>query len=212
MCTTLLFPMIQPEVHWLKLLGRWLLRTAPLPSKPLIVYERRAGNVLDSKLSLLPDGDSRYPQRPGAVATWKLVDRQEPRIAVFVTLDNLLRLASESKQVEIHKGLQRSQGLTHRFQASWVTKSTAGKFHFVVIEAFDVDLSNQYIDEAPREIIRHLVLEVFNMRPVEGLNWRDRIYHFPWLDTIQYFAPKKGCPEHPRYRRLCKRIQKVTFS
>jgi hypothetical protein len=201
-----------PETDWLKLLGRWLLKTAPKPPKSLLVYERRTGEILESKLSLLPDTDKRF-FRPGAVATWKLADRREPTVSLFVTLDNLLRLASESKQIEIQRGLQRSQGMTHRFQASWVVQSAAnGLFHFVVIEALDIDLSNQYIDEAPREIIRHLVLDVFNMRPVEGLPWRERIYHFPWLDTIQYFAPKKGCPEHPRYRRLCKRIQKVTFS
>lgn len=197
---------------WLQLFGRWLSQAATKPSKPLMVYERRSGEKeLETKLSLLPDADLRFPRRPGAVSTWLLVDRREPKIGVFITLDNLLALAAANPQIEIKKSLQRSQGLTHRVQVSWAI-SSPGRFSFIVIDCLDIDLANQYIDEAPREIIRLTALEAFNMRPVEGLPWRDRIYHFPWLDTIQYLAPKKGCPEHPRYRRLCKRIQKVTFS
>lgn len=201
-----------PEIQWLKLLGRWLLQVAPKPPKPLLIYERRTEELLESKLSLLADSDSRF-QRPGAVATWLLVDRQEPTVSLFVSLDNLLRLAAEAKEIEIKRGLERSQGLTHRFQASWVLRSSVGqKFHFIIIEAFDIDLANQYIDEAPREILRHLMLDIFNMRPVPGLKWKERIYNFPWIGTIEYFSSKKGCPTSPRYRRLCKRIQKVTFS
>jgi hypothetical protein len=205
--------MIQPEVQWLKIFGRWLMTLASAPKlpKPLIMYERRAGESLDAKLSLLPDSDSRFRQRPGAIATWSLITKEAPHAGVFFTLDNLIQLDQQTNQIEIKRGLQRSLGMTHRFQVSWVIKPKE-QFRFVIIDSFDIDLTHQYIDEAPREIMRHVALEAFNLRPVEGLHWRDRIYHFPWLDAIQYIAPKKGCPEQPRFRRLCKRIQKVTFS
>ncbi len=199
------------EVHWLNLLGRWLLQTVPKPPKPILIYERRSGKVLESKLSLLPDSDSRFPLRPGAVATWNLVDRQAPTGGVVITLDNLLRLGKESKQIEIQRGLERSQNLTHRFQVSWVFKNR-DQFRFIVIEAFDVDLSSHYIDEAPREIVRLMALEAFSMRPVPNLPWQERIYHFPWFVTISFFSPRKGCPTNPRSRPLCKRMHKVTFS
>jgi hypothetical protein len=204
--------MIQPEIDWLKLFGRWLLRSVSKPPTPLFFYEQRAEEgILNTKLSLLPDSDKRFPQRPGAIATWNLVTKEAPKVGLFLTLDNLIQLDQQTNQIEIKRGLQRSQGMTHRFQASWVIKPK-DRFRFIVIDSFDIDLANQYIDEAPREVVRHVALEAFNMRPVQGLPWRDRIYHFPWLDAIQYIAPKKGCPENPRYRRLCKRIQKVTFS
>lgn len=212
MCTTPSIPkMIRVETDWLKLLGRWLLKTAPKPPDPLIVYKRETGDVLDAKLSLLPDTDKRFPLRPGAVATWNLINRQAPNVGLFITLDNLIRLGRETNQVEIKRGLERSQGMTHRFQVSWVIKAS-DRFHFVVIEAVDIDLSNQYVDEAPYDVIRLTARDAFDMRPVPGLQWKDRIYNFPWIGTIEHFSPKKGCPEHPRYRRLCKRIQKVTFS
>jgi hypothetical protein len=200
-----------PEIQWLKLLGRWLSKTAPKPPKPLMFYEKRAGDILDAKLSLLPDFDKRFPSRPGAVASWNLVNRQAPSTGLFITLDNLIRLDRETSQAEIKRGLERSQGLTHRFQVSWVVGG-GDRFHFVVIEAVDIDLSNQYVDEAPAEVIRLTARDAFDMRPVPGLDWKDRIYNFPWLGTIEQFSPKKGCPEHPRHRRLCKRIQKVTSS
>jgi hypothetical protein len=202
----------QPEIQWLKMFGRWLAKTAPKPPKPLMFYETRAGDILDAKLSLLPDSDKRFPRRPGAVSTWNLVNRQAPNTGLFITLDNLIRLDKETNQAEIKRGLQRSQGLTHRFQVSWVVKGGSNRFHFVVVEAIDIDLSNQYVDEAPAEIVRLTAREAFDMRPVPGLAWQDRIYNFPWLGTIEHFSPKKGCPEHPRHRRLCMRIQRVTFS
>lgn len=201
-----------PETDWLKLLGRWLLRTAAKHPKPLLEYERRTANTLDSKLSLLSEADIRFPRRPGAIASWNLIDRQAPAAGVFITLDNLLRLGAESHHPEIKKGLQRSQNLTHRFQVSWVVRRDKEKFHFVIIDAFDVDLANAYVDEAPKEIIRLVALEAFNMRSVPGLSWQERIYHFPWFNYLQYFSPKKGCPVNPTRRQLCRRMQKVTFS
>lgn len=200
------------ETDWLKLLGRWLIKTAVQRPKPIEVYRRGTDEILDSKLSLLSEADARFPRRPGAIASWNLVDRQAPKAGVILTLDNLFRLGVESSHPEIKRGLARSQNLTHRFQVSWVVRRSPGKFHFVIIDAFDIDLSNAYIDEAPREIVRLVALEAFNMRKVPGLSWQERIYHFPWFNQIQYLSPKKGCPVNPQRRQLCQRMQKVTFS
>lgn len=210
----------QSELYsWLWLFGRWLRETTRNKSKlpkPLSVYDRWTEGdkkILESRLALLPDTDSRF-RRPGAVATWNLINKEFPAGGVLITLDNLYKLSLElpkDKRGEIVKqGLQRSSGLTHRFQVSWVLKSDR-HFRFVVIDSFDIDLASQFIDEAPKDVIRYVALEAFSMRLIPGLNWQQRIYHFPWYETIRWLSSRKGCPENPRHRRLCKRIVKVTF-
>lgn len=213
--------MLEDFKAWLKVFGRWLTlfnsSKAKRP-KPLVTYERYLegdNKVLESRLSLLVDNDSRF-HRPGAIATWNLINREFPHNGVLITLDNLFRLTAELDPKHkgtdtIKRGLERSLGLTHRFQVSWVVGAHS-KFSFVLIDSFDIDLSSQFVDESARDIIRYAAIDAFSMRIIPTIRWSDRIYHFPWYETIRQLSPRKGCPENPRYRRLCRRIQKVTFS
>lgn len=204
--------------RWLKIFGLWLKQTQVKAVKPLITYDRwleeQPGRILDTRLSMLSDDDIRF-KRPGAIATWNLINHSEPNGGVIITLDNLHRLTaqldSHRKDSEfIRRGLERSLGLTHRFQVSWVFRS-GDKFRFVIIDSIDIDLSSQFIDESARDIIRYLAIEAFSMRRIPSMSWRERIYFFPWLDSILQLSPKKGCPDNPRHRRLCRRIQRVSF-
>lgn len=203
---------------WLWVFGQWLrsINKIKLP-KPAVTYDRWVEGdkrVLESRLNLLSEGDFRF-KRPGAIATWNLVNRSFPTGGVLITLDNLYKLSSElppSNRTElIRRGLERSLGLTHRFQVSWVVRGSA-KFRFIIIDSFDVDLASQFVDEAPRDIVKYVALDAFSMRAIPNLSWQERIYHFPWYEVIRQLSPRKGCPENPRYRRLCKRIQQVTLS
>lgn len=215
-------PFMPPDTEirsWLRLFAQWLHQSQSTRSKhkPIQTYDRWTEGderVLESRLSLLADDDPRF-HRPGAIATWNLVNRTANEAGVLITLDNLYQLSTELKSNKtteaLNRGLERSTGLTHRFQVSWVFK-TSQKLQFIVIDSFDIDLANQFVDEAPKDIIRYTALDAFSMRVIPTMGWKERIYHFPWYESIRHLAPRKGCPENPKYRRLCKRIQRVTLT
>lgn len=205
---------------WLWIFGRWLMDYQIQKPNPLMSEERwieGKQRVLESRLSLIPDNDVRF-QRPGAVCTWKLINKDAVNGGILITLDNLFRLATElpnssKNSPMILRGLERSMGLTHRFQAIWLYRRTSdSKLRFILLSALDIDLSSHYIDESAREVVRYVALDAFNMRPVPSLSWKERMSQFPWYESLAQFAPKKGCPSNPRCRVLCRRVQKVNFS
>lgn len=206
---------------WLQLFARWLRDYHSTSPKPLMTEERwieeKDERVLDSRLSLIPQGDNRF-HRPGAVCTWKLVHRDAPNGGVLITLDNLLRLRNQlppnsKNSPVILQGLERSMGLTHRFQAIWLYRYSAdSRLRFILLTAIDIDLSSHYVDESACEVVRYVALDCFNMRSIPSLSWKERVSQFPWYESISQFAPKKGCPSNPRCRVLCRRVQKVSFS
>ncbi|HEY9299964.1 MAG TPA: hypothetical protein VIQ31_27080 [Phormidium sp.] len=204
---------------WIQIFGGWLKvqeKRKPLPLMTEERYQETPKRVLECRLSLLADDDPKS-RRPGAVATWNLIHKDAPTGGLLLTLDNLVRLQLEldpkRQSTEIVKrGLERSMGLTHRFQATWIFKSAqSSNLRFVMITAFDVDLSSHYIDEAAREVLRYAALDAFNMRAIPSVPWRERIYHFPWYESIAQISPRKGCPTQPRVRALCRRVQNVTI-
>jgi hypothetical protein len=216
----------QEELNsWLRLFAQWLKsRKKPQGKKSpaLQEYERwlpeeeGQQRTLDCRLTMLRDDNIAVP-RLGGVCTWKLIHHQAPSGAVLITLDNLFRLSKEIPTKSplypvIQRGLERSLGLTHRFQVIWLFRTQPEKpLRFTLIDAFDIDLSCQFVDESPKDIIRSLALEVFGMRKVPSLDWKERVFFFPWYDSISELAPRKGCPTNPRHRILCKRIQNITF-
>lgn len=212
--------MIQDEFKaWLRIFGKWLMHHQAVSPQPLMIEERwiqEPRKSLESRLSLLPDNDPRF-HRPGSVATWKIINHSEPNGGVLITLDNLFRLSTELPQNKnapvILRGLERSMGMTHRFQAIWLYRySRDSSLRLVLLTAFDIDLSGHYIDEGAREVVRYTALDCFNMRSVPSLSWRERVSQFPWYETIAQLSPRKGCPSNPRVRLLCRRVQKVSMS
>ncbi len=211
--------------YWIRAFGTWLFLSVAGKSKqelPKTLIEHRrymdveGKQILDGRLSLLNDDDPRFPHRPGAIATWNLVNYQAKNGGVLVTLDNLYKLSlqldpSKKSSDMIRRGLQRSLGLTHRFQVVWIFRSASNKLRLTVIDAFDIDLASQFIDESAFDVVRIAALEAFSMRPIPSMSWRERIYHFPWENTLKDIAPKKNCPKDPKIRRLCKRCQNVTL-
>lgn len=218
----------QEELNsWLRLFARWLRtsvgKQSPVRPQALQEYERwlpeqeGGKRILDCRLSLLSENDPRIPARFGGIATWRLIHHQAPNGAILMTLDNLFKLSKELPPNSplapvIQRGLERSLGLTHRFQIVWLFRTSAHKpLKFILIDAFDIDLSCQFVDESPKDVIKHLAIEVFSMRIIPAMDWQERIYHFPWYELIREFSPRKGCPTDPRHRRLCARIQNVTI-
>lgn len=204
---------------WLRVFGNWLMQHQIASPQPLMSEERwieSPNRKLESRLSLLPDNDPRF-HRPGSVCTWKIINHAEPNGGVLLTLDNLFRLSTELPQNKnapvILRGLERSMGMTHRFQAIWLYRYTRdSSLRLVLLTAFDIDLSGHYIDESAKEVIRYTALDCFNMRSVPSLSWRERVSQFPWYETIAQLSPRKGCPQNPRVRLLCRRVQKVSMS
>ncbi len=204
---------------WIQIFGGWLKTQEKGKPLPLITeerYQETPKRVLECKLSLLADDDQKS-KRPGAIATWNLIHKDAPTGGLLLTLDNLVKLQLEldpkRQSTEIvRRGLERSMGLTHRFQATWLFKNhQSDQLKFVMITAFDIDLSSHYIDEAAREVLRYAALDAFNMRAIPSVPWRERIYHFPWYESIAQISPRKGCPAQPRVRALCRRVQNVTL-
>lgn len=203
---------------WLRLFGVWLRQHQIQTPQPLFSEERwieTPTRKLESRLSLLPDEDKRF-KRPGSVCTWKIINHSEPNGGVLITLDNLFKLSSELPKSKnsplILKGLERSKGLTHRFQAIWLYRyAQDAPLRLVLLTAFDIDLSSHYVDESAKEVTRYLALDVFNMRSVPSLSWRERVSQFPWYETISQLSPRKGCPSNPRVRVLFRRVQKVSM-
>lgn len=203
---------------WLRIFGNWLKHHQTQSPKPILTEERwleQTPRKLESRLSLLPDNDPRF-KRPGSISTWKIINSSEPNGGLLITLDNLFRLSTELPNNKnspiILKGLERSRGMTHRFQALWLYRySKDSTLRLVLLSAFDIDLSGHYVDESAKEVVRYTALDVFNMRSVAGLSWRERTAQFPWYETISQLSPRKGCPTNPRVRLLCRRVQKVSM-
>lgn len=204
---------------WLRIFGRWLVHYQQEPPLPLLTQERwieSKPRVLEARLSLLADYDERF-RRPGSVSTWKLVHYSEPNGGLLLTLDNLFRLSAELPKNRnapvILRGLERSAGLTHRFQAIWIYRyHSSSPLRLVLLSAFDIDLSGHYIDEGAKEVLRYAALDCFDMRSVPSLRWKERVSQFPWYETLSQFSSAKGCPSNPRVRLLCRRVQKVSMS
>lgn len=176
---------------WLRIFGRWLMDYQVQNPKPLMTEERwieGSERILESRLSLIPERDIRF-NRPGAIATWKLINKDAPNGGVLLTLDNLFRLSRElpagsKNSPMILRGLERSMGLTHRFQAIWLYRRTSdSKLRFILLSALDIDLSSHYINESAKEVLRYVALGAFNMRSVPSLSWKERMSQFPWYSS-----------------------------
>src|SRR5690349_9629942 len=124
--------------------------TGRTQEKPLNVIERTYSS--DEQTILV----SVERDAPGAVGTWYMFRRDNPRVNLLITLDNLaaIRLAlrknlphgSQRSALERSLGSQDLIVRTHRFSFQWIIKLNSSRTVFSLIGTWDADLQGDSFD------------------------------------------------------------------
>lgn len=181
---------------WFGWLTQWVRRVflGRTQEKPIKVLERI--NSFDERTVLV----SVERDAPGAIATWYLLQRENPRNMLLVTLDNLsaIRLAlrkerprgSEMSTLELSLINLDPVIRTHRFSIQWLIRLDSSRTVFSLIGTWDADLQGNNFDPnaSAITIFRYMLREALNLPPIPGILWRSRINNFPWTETVQSYA------------------------
>lgn len=181
---------------WFRWLTQWVRRVflGRTTEKFLTVLERI--NSYD-ELSVLVSVER---DAPGAIATWYLLQRENSRQMLLVTLDNLsaIRIAlrkqrppgSELSPLELSLFDLDPVVRTHRFSIQWLIKLDSSRTVFSLIGTWDADLQGSSFDPnaSAITIFRYMMREALNLPPIPGMLWRSRINNFPWTETVQSYA------------------------
>ena len=182
---------------WFRWLTQWVRRAFQnkhANEQPLKVLERiHSSDELAVLVSVERDA-------PGAIATWYLIHRENPRNRLLVTLDNLsaIRLAlrknrpqgSEMSTLELSLIDLDPVVRTHRFSIQWIIKLDSSRTVFNLIGTWDADLQGNSFDPNANAItiFRFMMREALNLLPLPGMMWRARMTKFPWTESVQSYA------------------------
>jgi hypothetical protein len=182
---------------WFRWLRRWVRQIfgrGRTQQKPLRVIERTYS--YDELTTLVfVDRDA-----PGAVGTWYMFRRDNPRVNLLITLDNLaaIRLAlrknrpkgSEMSAFERSFVHQDPVFRTHRFSIQWIIKLRSSRTVFNLIGTWDADLQGDSFDPNAQAItiFRLIGREALNLQPIPGVQWRARMANFPWTESVESYA------------------------
>lgn len=182
---------------WLRWLRRWIRQIfigQRTQRKPLKVIERSYSyDELTELVSV--DRDA-----PGAVGTWYMFRRDNPRVNLLITLDNLaaIRLALRhnrphgSAMSNYERSLVQHDPVfrTHRFSIQWIIKLRSSRTIFNLIGTWDADLQGESFDTnaTAYTIFRLIAREALNLQPIPGILWRARMAHFPWTESVESYA------------------------
>ncbi len=179
--------------HWLR---RWVRQIfiGKQKEKPLKIIERTYSyDELTVLVSVERDA-------PGAVGTWYIYRRGNPFTNLLITLDNIaaIRLAlrkerpkgSEMSLFERSLLQQDSIIRTHRFSIQWIIRLKSSRTIFSLIGTWDADLQGDSFDPNAKAItiFRLIMREALNLPPLPGVQWRARMAHFPWTESVQSYA------------------------
>jgi hypothetical protein len=168
--------------------------TGRTQEKPLNVIERTYSS--DEQTILV----SVERDAPGAVGTWYMFRRDNPRVNLLITLDNLaaIRLAlrknlphgSQRSALERSLGSQDLIVRTHRFSFQWIIKLNSSRTVFSLIGTWDADLQGDSFDPNAKAItiFRYMLREALNLQPIPEIQWRARMAHFPWSESVESYA------------------------
>jgi hypothetical protein len=168
--------------------------TGRTQEKPLNVIERTYSS--DEQTILV----SVERDAPGAVGTWYMFRRDNPRVNLLITLDNLaaIRLAlrknlphgSQRSALERSLGSQDLIVRTHRFSFQWIIKLNSSRTVFSLIGTWDADLQGDSFDPNAKAItiFRYMLREALNLQPIPEIQWRARMANFPWAESVESYA------------------------
>jgi hypothetical protein len=181
---------------WFGWLKRWV-RTIFLgqdeQQTPLKVIERIASHD-DLTVLVSVERDA-----PGAVGTWYIYRRENPRVNLLITLDNLAAIRIALRKARAGNELSNFERSlishdpiirTHRFSIQWIVKLQSSRTVFSLIGTWDADLQGNSFDPnaAAITIFRMIGREALNLPPIPGVQWRARMAHFPWTDSVESYA------------------------
>ncbi|MBD2015098.1 hypothetical protein H6F96_14095 [Microcoleus sp. FACHB-53] len=180
--------------RWLKRWVRQIFTKGRTKQRPLKVIERTESH--DEQTSLV------FVERdaPGAVGTWYMFRRDNPRVNLLITLDNLaaIRLALRHYRPQgmemsnFERSLIHQDPIfrTHRISIQWIVKLRSSRTVFNLIGTWDADLQGDSFDPNSKAItiFRLVGREALNLPPIPGVQWRARMANFPWTDSMESYA------------------------
>jgi ribosomal protein L34E len=188
---------------WLQGLVQWI--------KTLFVSNVRSKNSteiveqLHSK-DMLSEAKRIDRTTPGSVHTW-YVKHQESQAQLIITLDNLAVMRLEmANQSRAKKGKRKPTDesytttysalawkdkirRTHRISIQWIV-ALQNRNVVSRVGTWDADLQGNFPDPNAKAevIIRQMVREVIDLKPLIGSSWRSRVGTFPWEDILESYA------------------------
>jgi hypothetical protein len=205
---------------WLSGLVQWI--------KSLFVVEtskRKATEVVEQFVSkdLLSEAKRIDRATPGAVHTW-YIKHQESQAQLLITLDNLAALRLElvnqarSKKskpniddpLALHNNVlawKDKQRRTHRLSIQWIVKLQSRNI-ISRVGTWDADLQGNFPDPNTKAevVVRQMVREVIDLKPLPGSSWRSRVGTFPWEEILdEYCRVVLGQKHNPHIKKF--RIQ-----
>ncbi len=193
---------------WFRWLSRWIRQTFKTrqANRRLLEILERTYSYDELSTLLFVERDA-----PGAIATWYLLHRENPRHNLLITLDNLaaIRLAlraerpkgSEMSPLELSL-IQRDAVIrTHRFSVQWIIKLNSDRTVYSLIGIWDADLQGTSFDPnaSAISIFRLAVREALNLPPIPTMPWRVRMAKFPWTETVESYANNVLGEKHKCY-------------
>ena len=203
---------------WLQGLVQWI--------KALFVSnvgKRNSSEVVEKLNSkdLLSEAKRIDRNTPGSVHTW-YIKHQESQAQLIITLDNLAVMRLEmANQSRAKKGKRKPTDdpytttysslawkdkvrRTHRISIQWIV---ALQSRNVVsrVGTWDADLQGNFPDPNAKAevIVRQMVREVIDLKPLAGSSWRSRVGTFPWEDILEsYTRAILGDKHNPQIKRF----------
>lgn len=182
---------------WFQWLRQWIRQTFRKRStkkKPLVVFERIYSKD-EITILLSVERDS-----PGAIATWYLLNKNNPSHNLLITLDNIaaIRLflrkhrpvGRELSFLELSTLEEDTLIRTHRFSVQWIIKLQSSRTIFSTIGTWDADLQGNSFDTNAKAmtILGLVVREALNLPPIPGVEWRSRMTKFPWTESVESYS------------------------
>ncbi len=160
---------------------------------------------------------------PGAVHTW-YIKHQESQSQLLITLDNLAVMRLEVAKMPRSKGKSSQEphsthysGLnwkdkmrrTHRLSIQWIVQ-LQNRNVVSRVGTWDADLQGNFPDPNAKAevVIRQMVREVIDLKPLAGSSWRSRVGNFPWEEILgEYCRVVLGQKHNPNIKKF--RIQDI---
>lgn len=143
---------------------------------------------------------------PGSVHTW-YIKHQESQAQLIITLDNLAAIRLEmANQARAKKGKRKPTDdsytttysalawkdkirRTHRISIQWIV-ALQNRNVVSRVGTWDADLQGNFPDPNAKAevIVRQMVREVIDIKPLPGSSWRSRIGTFPWEEILDGYS------------------------
>ena len=204
--------------NWLQGLVQWiktLFNSKTGKKQPTEIVEQIVSKDLLSEAKRI-DRDT-----PGSVQTW-YVKHQESQAQLFITLDNLAVMRLELANQNRAKKDKRKPGddpspttygalawkdqkrRTHRISIQWIVQ-LQNRNVVSRVGTWDADLQGNFPDPNAKAevVVRQMVREVIDVKPLPGSSWRSRVGTFPWEEILgEYIRVVLGATHNAHIKKF----------